>query len=597
MNGGYYYKLMNDIDLTGIEWSNPGDFNGVFEGNGYSIKNMSVVATFYDKDLNLGLFKSGSGVVKNLSLEDNLYMVTLETDSNNYGCHFGTLFAKSDNVIIDNVNVNENSAVEIKNNSVGNDSIGGLVGSFDYSYSVITITNSYNAGTISGKDNVGGLVGYSSSSIITITNSYNAGTISGNAHVGGLVGYSSSSVTITNSYNAGTISGNDYVGGLVGSSYSVITITNCYNAGTISGNAHVGGLVGYFTAVITIRNSYNAGTISGNANVGGLVGSSSVITITNSYNAGTISGNVCVGGLVGYSSSSVITITNSYNAGTISGNYAGGLVGYYSSSIITITNSYSLVIYNNMDVLFTVDQLNNKIFYLYNLGWTENIWNLDNLDIENGLYPSLRMNNEENDKVDYPTVTYSFESNGGTEFNDIISKGFIKLPKPEKENKFFMGWYENLNFDGEPYFDTYYSNEDITLYAKWMSYEELDCSEGLEINDGVITGIGNCTETVLYINLPVSDQAFYLDYNITKVIIGPYCTRIGYQAFFGCINMKEVEFLSMIPPEMDDSFGSTWDASDFKIYIPKGSYENYCSSNDQYFIEYVVSQNKLIEKE
>ena len=35
------YKLMTDVDMTGIEWT-PWDFSGTFDGNGHSILNLSV---------------------------------------------------------------------------------------------------------------------------------------------------------------------------------------------------------------------------------------------------------------------------------------------------------------------------------------------------------------------------------------------------------------------------------------------------------------------------------------------------------------------------------------------------------------------------
>ena len=35
------YKLMTDIDMTGVEWT-PWDFSGTFDGNGHSILNLSV---------------------------------------------------------------------------------------------------------------------------------------------------------------------------------------------------------------------------------------------------------------------------------------------------------------------------------------------------------------------------------------------------------------------------------------------------------------------------------------------------------------------------------------------------------------------------
>ena len=44
MNGQVYYELANDIDLSGLEWLGV-EFDGMFDGKGYSIENMSFVGT------------------------------------------------------------------------------------------------------------------------------------------------------------------------------------------------------------------------------------------------------------------------------------------------------------------------------------------------------------------------------------------------------------------------------------------------------------------------------------------------------------------------------------------------------------------------
>jgi hypothetical protein len=115
-----------------------------------------------------------------------------------------------------------------------------------------------------------------------ITNCYSAGSISGNNYVGGLVGYHYYFGMITNCYSAGSVSGNNYVGGLVGYNSYCVAITNCYSAGSVSGNNYVGGLVGYNgsnNCKSNIRNCYSTGSVTGSSFVGGLVG----------YNYGNIS--------------------------------------------------------------------------------------------------------------------------------------------------------------------------------------------------------------------------------------------------------------------------------------------------------------------
>ena len=183
---------------------------------------------------------------------------------------------------------------------------------------------------ITGRYNVGGLVGYSSRG--TITNSYATGAVEGDGQVGGLVGQNRG--TITNSYATSAVtSAGGRIGGLVSSNGG--TITNSYATGAVEGDDSVGGLVGFGSGNIT--NSYATGAVEGDGQVGGLVGWNWDGTITNSYATSAVEGDWHVGGLVGYSRSS--TITNSYATGAVEGdNLVGGLVGENDNG--TITNSY-----------------------------------------------------------------------------------------------------------------------------------------------------------------------------------------------------------------------------------------------------------------
>lgn len=131
--------------------------------------------------------------------------------------------------------------------------------------------------------------------------------ISANYYVGGVVGHSSSNSTVTNCYNAGTVTSNSrFIGGVVGINYG--TMTNCHNEGTVSGSSEVGGVVGVNYGTVT--NCYNEGTVSGTGYVGGVVGYN-YSTVTNCYNTGTVSGtdDINVGGVVG---TNIGTVTNCY---------------------------------------------------------------------------------------------------------------------------------------------------------------------------------------------------------------------------------------------------------------------------------------------
>ena len=65
-------------------------------------------------------------------------------------------------------------------------------------------------------------------------------------------------------------------------------------------------------------------------------------------------------------------------------------------------------------------------------------------------------------------------------------------------------------------------------------------SAGLAVSNGTVVGIGNCTDSVIYVNMPISDQAFESVNLITEVYTGSNCTSIGADAFFSCDKLTKV---------------------------------------------------------
>lgn len=244
------------------------------------------------------------------------------------------------------------------------DSAGGIIG---YSQSILTITNCYNNANITSDSAAGGLVGCANGDNTTIELSHNDGTVTvittnGYAVAAGLIArIGTSSLTITDSYNTGTItsklssltsSANTIVAaGLVGScSYGdyVSTIVNSYNTGEILSDDIAGGLVGY-GGKVEINNSRNLGNVKTGGRSGGLVGYGSTVIITNSYNNGDVAttsdtNSVYAGGLVCYGDN--ITVERSFNEGIINVTTkdgtacAGGIVA--SGSNTQIISSYNL---------------------------------------------------------------------------------------------------------------------------------------------------------------------------------------------------------------------------------------------------------------
>jgi len=220
--GAHYIQTAN-IDLTSINWTPIGDnvdqFTGAYNGNGYTIANL----TINDDGQNyVGLFGSvGTG-----GTLENIRLTGVNISSITWGAYVGGV-----------TGVNQG-----------------------------TVTNSSSEGSVSGGDsaNVGGLIGNGGG---VITYNYSAANVTGgnNANVGGLLGRSY--VSTSDNYSTGTITGGDNarVGGLIGD-VDDGTVTNSYSTGSASGGtgASLGGLIGGGNA--TVNDSYyldTAGTSAG----------------------------------------------------------------------------------------------------------------------------------------------------------------------------------------------------------------------------------------------------------------------------------------------------------------------------------------------
>lgn len=123
----------------------------------------------------------------------------------------------------------------------GNSAVGGLVGrssraTVDHCYSTVSVSASdYHVGGL-----VGSNLGASGWNDVRVRNCYSTGSVNaGGSAVGGLVGTNESYATVSNSYSTGSVSGNGDVGGLVG--YNSSTVSNCFWDTLTSGTNSIGG--------------------------------------------------------------------------------------------------------------------------------------------------------------------------------------------------------------------------------------------------------------------------------------------------------------------------------------------------------------------
>ena len=368
MNEGYYYELTNDIDLSGLEWLG-NRLYGVFNGNGYSIKNMSFVGTVTNSEAKLGLFSNGCGVIQNLNIENATIIAdVVSNDGNDYLAYCGCFVAQAEMMVIDNCGTDEYSTVGVTNNTKEETYLGGFIG-YSSSYNENIIRNSQNSATI--------VADSTDPSYLT----------------GGLVGYiiQGTGISISGCVNSGTVKG-FYSGGFIGfaGDYAYVGDTQIYifdsvNSGIIEG-VHIGGFIGKvcnntaeYTSDLVISNCLNNG---------------SVRLISEDI----IDQDIALGGLVGSVHDAAIVVTDCIVNGNTTANQAfarvGDLFAYiesYSNEPITIENCYSLKIINGEDCdPCNTKQLNSKGFYTETLTWSEDVWDFSSLDVENGKYPTLK---------------------------------------------------------------------------------------------------------------------------------------------------------------------------------------------------------------
>ena len=192
-------------------------FATVFEGNSHTIRNLHIKRiNISSSDIGLFGHVEAGGVIRNVGLES----VKVSTGGS------GSNLALSSRI----------------------GTLAGRLSGGTWEKSRATISNSWVTGEVSGRYQVGGLVGMSRG---LITGSYAVVSVTGNAapgdggkDVGGLVG--SNSGNIQASYAAGRVSNTgDNTGGLVGYNHDYSSIAASYAVGEVSGDGdHVGGLVG-----------------------------------------------------------------------------------------------------------------------------------------------------------------------------------------------------------------------------------------------------------------------------------------------------------------------------------------------------------------
>ena len=248
-----------------VSWTPIGNsdnmYQGTFDGNGKTISNLYINATYWDIGITLftGFFgyTDAGGSIKNITF-DNAKVKSVDD-------YYTGILVGIAASCIENIKTLANCSVK-------------------------------------GKDNVGGIAGEANGNI---GNCENHAMVNGAGFVGGIVGrYAYSGKSITSCANYGVITGTrNQVGGMAGYFVSG-TIQNCANYGDITGTFYVGNLIG----------------CADECNLDNVLGTGNVTATSNKGQAGLLVGNIensssTASGILAYNSSAKLTINGTEQTG------------------------------------------------------------------------------------------------------------------------------------------------------------------------------------------------------------------------------------------------------------------------------------------
>ena len=194
-NRGAYAVLTADIDLNNEPWTPIGPdrdsaYTGTFDGQGHTVKNLSVTVNVQPG--RAGLF----GCVKDGTIRKLTVAGSVSCTANQGWCGGIAGYAMDETI--------ENCASLCTVSCTGIDArVGGIVGLVDYNSRTLIIRDCYNIGKITGRSD------------------------NGSGDAGGICGFYMNG-KISNCYNVGEIIGSGYVSKIAVSAYNDSRPTNCY---------------------------------------------------------------------------------------------------------------------------------------------------------------------------------------------------------------------------------------------------------------------------------------------------------------------------------------------------------------------------------
>ncbi len=292
---GGYFKLVDDIEVTSSDWAPAGIFNstteypfaGTFDGDGHSVTVAYTRSSGVTSPTGLFGYVKGTGISRGAATIKNVIVKGSLSSSQSY--------------------------------------LGGVVG---YAVNAV-VEGCRNEATLSGYNNIGGIVGSCMKDGLTTT---------------------PDTVVIRRCHNAGNVSGSTMsygrIGGIIGAFGTGVEseITDCLNTGSVTGKGTaVGGIAGYWycvnSGIAYMDNCLNAGVVTGSSY------SSSAASIVASF-GGSMSGSV----------NNYITNVHSQVGKVYAGSVStSAMLGYYYSN--TSVSNYGLIVNSEMPLASTSDMM------------------------------------------------------------------------------------------------------------------------------------------------------------------------------------------------------------------------------------------------
>lgn len=437
-----YYKLVNDIDLNGNEWTPIGNyiddqtgyttcFQGTFDGNNKSISNFKITVANSNY---IGLFGFiYNGTIKNLTISN--FETTLQSNSYIYtGALAGRVISIGENISSNIDNCHAKSG-KIDATSSLRIYAGGLIGYLHSSDNAKQYLNNSSSETelsltlsnkVAGSSNryimsAGGLIGYAASideAQMSISRSYSSGKVS------------ATTTDVNKIY-----SNSPHIGGFAGDigaqNGGILNVSECFSTSGVflksDAEIYAGSMFGYAisnNADINISNSHTNANLYAHS------------TTNDSYISG-FSGIVATQG-----TSSTLTLENIYSVANViytgNKNCDGGRITAYSAGNVTANNCYSLnqaLLYVKNDIVDIEDVINKDNSYSLDAyqGFDADIWKIST----DSVYPYPVLINNIIPDVKY---TMYFADENGEYFAKTLSGSFgseVVFPEQSPESQIY----------------------------------------------------------------------------------------------------------------------------------------------------------------